>query len=294
MLIYFRQSVNWTIGIYIRFFLTLQIPLFCIRIGDINRKGKAILQTGPGRRDQMENAKLNGKKTYEYVFDYFSEQILSGKLKLNDKLETEREIAEKLGVSRNSIREVMHMLEITGLIECLQGSGNYIRCDPMEYMLKSVNMVMALMEIDFSEIFDIRTGYEYTAVRLAIDAARPEELEEMHQILLKMDQPMSVKESAQLDIEFHHKLMNASHNRMLILYSSMLYNLMDQFIENFRARILTNRMRAELLRRSHWGIYNGLVEKDLEAAMKGFDKHFRIVEEQLQKLKQKEAEQPPQ
>lgn len=242
----------------------------------------------------MENVKLNGKKTYEYVFDYFSEQILSGKLKLNDKLETEREIAEKLGVSRNSIREVMHMLEITGLIECLQGSGNYIRCDPMEYMLKSVNMVMALMEIDFSEIFDIRTGYEYTAVRLAIDAARPEELEEMHQILLKMDQPMSVKESAQLDIEFHHKLMNASHNRMLILYSSMLYHLMDQFIENFRARILTNRMRAELLRRSHWGIYNGLVEKDLEAAMKGFDKHFRIVEEQLQKFKQKEAEPPQQ
>ena len=45
----------------------------------------------------MDNSKLNGKKTYEYVFDYFSEQILSGKLKLNDKIPTEREIAEQLG-----------------------------------------------------------------------------------------------------------------------------------------------------------------------------------------------------
>ena len=113
----------------------------------------------------MDNSKLNGKKTYEYVFDYFSEQILSGKLKLNDKIPTEREIAEQLGVSRNSIREVMHMLEITGLIECLHGSGNYVRCDPVEYMLKSVNMVMALLEIDYAEIFHIRTGYEYAAVR---------------------------------------------------------------------------------------------------------------------------------
>lgn len=239
----------------------------------------------------MENGKLNGKKTYEYVFDYFSDQILTGKLKLNDKLETEREIAEKLGVSRNSIREVMHMLEITGLIECLQGSGNYVRCDPVEYMLKSVNMVMALMQVDFMEIFDLRTGYEYTALRLATSAATPEELEEMHQILLKMDQPMSVKESAKLDIEFHHKLMDASHNRTLILFSSMLYDLMDQFIENFRGRILMNRMRAELLRRAHWAIYNGLVEKDLEAAMKGFDEHFRIVEDQLKKITQKEPEQ---
>ena len=58
----------------------------------------------------MDLIKLNGKKTYEYVFNYFSEQILSGALKINDKIPTEREIAEKLGVSRNSIREVMHML----------------------------------------------------------------------------------------------------------------------------------------------------------------------------------------
>lgn len=158
-------------------------------------------------------------------------------------------------------------------------------------MLKSVNMVMALMQVDFMEIFDLRTGYEYTALRLATSAATPEELEEMHQILLKMDQPMSVKESAKLDIEFHHKLMDASHNRTLILFSSMLYDLMDQFIENFRGRILMNRMRAELLRRAHWAIYNGLVEKDLEAAMKGFDKHFRIVEDQLKKITQKEPEQ---
>lgn len=237
----------------------------------------------------MDNSKLNGKKTYEYVFNYFSEQILSGELKLNDKIPTEREIAEKLGVSRNSIREVMHMLEITGLIECMQGSGNYVRCDPMEYMLKSVNMVMALMQIDYAEIFHIRIGYEYAAIRLAIENAKPEELEEMHQILLKMDQPMSSKESAKLDVEFHHKLVSASHNRMLILYNSMLYNLMDQFIENFRTKILMNKMRAELLRRAHWAIYNALLEKDLPAIMTAFDKHYRIVQDQLDKMMQKES-----
>ena len=216
---------------------------------------------------------------------------MSGKLKLNDKIPTEREIAEQLGVSRNSIREVMHMLEITGLIECLQGSGNYVRCDPMEYMLKSVNMVMALLEIDYAEIFHIRIGYEYAAVRLAVETATPEELEEMRHILEKMDQPMSSRESAKLDLEFHHTLVKSSHNRMLILYNSMLDNLLDQFIENFRTKILTNKMRAELLRRSHWGIYHALVERNLAEAMKAFDKHFRIVEAQLDKLMQKNSEQ---
>lgn len=72
--------------------------------------------------------KMKNKKIYQYVFDYFSEQILSGELKINDKILPEREIAEKLDVSRNSIREVMHMLEINGLLDCRQGSGNY---DPL-------------------------------------------------------------------------------------------------------------------------------------------------------------------
>ena len=99
---------------------------------------------------------------------------------------------------------------------------------------------------------------------------------------------MSSKESAKLDAEFHHKLVSASHNRMLILYNSMLYNLMDQFIENFRTKILMNKMRAELLRRSHWALYHVLIEKDLQAAMKAFDKHYRIVQDQLDKMMQKE------
>ena len=98
------------------------------------------------------------KKTYQYVFDYFSEQILSGELKVGDKIPPEREIAEKLDVSRNSIREVMHMLEINGLLECRQGSGNYVRCEPQEYMSTFINMVMSLSSISYTEVYHIRMG----------------------------------------------------------------------------------------------------------------------------------------
>lgn len=234
----------------------------------------------------MERTRENGK-TYESLFNYFSEQILAGNLKLNDKLPTEREIAEKHGISRNSVRETMHMLEIMGLIECVQGSGNYIRCDPMSYMLRSANMIMALMETDPSEIFYLRNGNEYAAVKLAISRATKEELENMRHVLLEMEQPMSAKASARLDVEFHHRLVAASHNRILILYNSMLNSLLDQFIENFRTRILMSKTRAEALRRSHWGIYEGVADRDLPAALKALDRHFQIVGEQIKKITQK-------
>ena len=234
----------------------------------------------------MERTRENGK-TYESLFNYFSEQILAGNLKLNDKLPTEREIAEKHGISRNSVRETMHMLEIMGLIECVQGSGNYIRCDPMSYMLRSANMIMALMETDPSEIFYLRNGNEYAAVKLAISHATKEELENMRHVLLEMEQPMSAKASARMDVEFHHRLVAASHNRILILYNSMLNSLLDQFIENFRTRILMSKTRAEALRRSHWGIYEGVADGDLPAALKALDRHFQIVGEQIKKITQK-------
>ena len=231
----------------------------------------------------MERTRENGK-TYESLFNYFSEQILAGNLKLNDKLPTEREIAEKHGISRNSVRETMHMLEIMGLIECVQGSGNYIRCDPMAYMLRSANMIMALMETDPSEIFYLRNGNEYAAVKLAVSHATKEELENMRHVLLEMEQPMSAKASARLDVEFHHRLVAASHNRILILYNSMLNSLLDQFIENFRTRILMSKTRAEALRRSHWGIYEGVADRDLPAALKALDRHFQIVGAQIEKI----------
>ena len=228
--------------------------------------------------------KMKNKKIYQYVFDYFSEQILSGELKINDKILPEREIAEKLDVSRNSIREVMHMLEINGLLDCCQGSGNYIRCEPQEYMIQFMNMVMALHKIEYTEVYDIRMGYETVALRLAIKNATEEEIEQLHQILIKMDEVEDPKESGRLDMEFHNKLIAASHNRLIVLYSSMIAELMNRFISDFRVRIMADPRQAEALRRAHWNIYDSLVAKDFAAGSFAMQRHFDIVGEKLEYL----------
>lgn len=234
--------------------------------------------------------KTRNQKAYQYVFDYFSEQILSGELKINDKVLPEREIAEKLDVSRNSIREVMHMLEINGLLDCRQGSGNYIRCEPQDYMVTFMNMVMSLQKINYTEVYDIRMGYETVALRLAIKNATEKEIEELHQILIRMDEIKDPKESGKLDMQFHNKLIEASHNRLIVLYTCMIAELMNQFITDFRVRIMADERQAELLRRSHWNIYDSLVAKDFAAGSFAMQKHFDVVGEQLEHLQQMKKE----
>lgn len=244
-------------------------------------------QTFLWRKHLGVDNKLNGKKTYEYVFEYFSEQILSGVLRLNDKIPTERDIAEQLGVSRNSVREVMHMMEITGLIECRQGSGNYVRCNPEEYMLQSVNMVLRLLDIDYQEMLDLRISYENTALKLAIDNATNPEIREIFDLLRAMDECTNAQESAEMDIKFHHLIVNASHNRLLILYYSMMDRLLNMFIKNMRSRILEEDNKADELRSAHWDIYQALVTRDVPAGFAAMDTHFTVVSEQLNKIAEK-------
>ncbi|MCD8021157.1 MAG: FadR family transcriptional regulator [Clostridiales bacterium] len=236
------------------------------------------------KSDSNINCNINKEehqKIYQYVFDYFSGKILSGELKINDRIPPEREIAEQLNVSRNSIREVMHMLEMNGFLECRQGSGNYVRCEPLAYMTTFLNMVMALKDIDYAEVYHIRMGYETVALKLAMDQASEEEIESMREILQQMDQIADPRESAKLDVAFHRCLVDASHNRLLVLYSSMLGDLMDQFIEDFHVKIMDEQRSAELLRRSHWNIYDAVVDKDFSAGSAAMRKHFDIVGEQL-------------
>ena len=231
--------------------------------------------------ESMDKETHGNLKTYEYVFQYFSNQILSGKMKIGDKIPPEREIAEILGVSRNSIREVMHMFEINGLIECVQGSGNYVRCNPHEYMTLFAHMIMTLMDIGYEEILYIRIGFELVALRQAINNAEEEELRGIHEALLNMEKAETRDESIYWDQEFHSRLIKASHNRMLILYSSMIRDITNRFISDLRVKILSTQEKSDELGRSHWGIYDALVNKDYIGGSVALNRRCEIVGNEL-------------
>jgi GntR family transcriptional repressor for pyruvate dehydrogenase complex len=233
----------------------------------------------------MGHLSTEHKKTYEYVFEYFSSQILSGQLKLNDKIPPERDIAAMLGVSRNSVREVIHILEISGLIEGVQGSGNYIRCNPQDFMVQSMNMLMTLQDISPDEIFELRCAYEFTGLKLAVDNITREELDEMRAILVKMDEDISPRESAMLDAQFHVTMLQASRNRLLVMWTQIASSLIDHFIEDFRTRILMDEDGAKQLRSSHWGIYSALAEGDYNAGVTAMNEHFKVVKEEMDRIK---------
>lgn len=226
----------------------------------------------------------SNQKAYERVFDYFQAEITTGSLRLNDKIPTERALSEQLKVSRNSAREALHVLEMMGLIECIQGSGNYIRCNTREYMTKLMSLTMVLEHIDYREVFEMRCGFEETSLSAAVEGARPDELARMKEVLEAMDQPMSAHKSAALDVEFHKILMEMSHNRLMIFYVDQMEDLLKLFVKDLRTSILSDRRRAAMLRKAHWDIYEALKDHDEAAGLKALKKHFTVVRKHLEKL----------
>ncbi len=234
----------------------------------------------------------SNQKAYERVFDYFQAEITTGSLRLNDKIPTERALSEQLKVSRNSAREALHVLEMMGLIECIQGSGNYIRCNTREYMTKLMSLTMVLEHIDYREVFEMRCGFEETSLSAAVEGARPEELARMKEVLEAMDQPMSAHKSAALDVEFHKILMEMSHNRLMIFYVDQMEDLLKLFVKDLRTSILSDRRRAAMLRKAHWDIYEALKDHDEAAGLKALKKHFTVVRKHLEKLLSGTSEDP--
>ena len=111
------------------------------------------------------------KKAYKIVIDYIKQQIRNRELMIGELLPPERELSEKLGVSRNSIREALKILSVIGVISSRQGAGNYVSCDFDHYLVDTFSMMFILGELDYDQINQIRIGLEMQAYALAVKYA---------------------------------------------------------------------------------------------------------------------------
>ena len=165
----------------------------------------------------IKNTVAKNQKTYGIVVDYFKKKILTGDLKPGEKLPPEREIAEELGVSRNSVREAIRFMDMTGVISSQQGSGNYITCDFQSSLEETMGMMFAMDQIDYIQISQIRYSLERLAFTLALDHASEEEIKLMEDCVNKLDKSTDASVNNELDKKIHYTLARASgdHSRRI-------------------------------------------------------------------------------
>ena len=216
------------------------------------------------------------QKAYKGVIDYFKKKILDGELRPGEKLPPERDIAEQLGVSRNSVREAIRIMDMTGVISSQQGSGNYITCEFQKSLAETMTMMFAMDQIDYRQISQIRQALECLAFSLAIENATDGQIEEMEKAVKELDRSQDDVKNAALDT-----LAQASGNILVQDFLEACSGVIDLFIHDMRAEILRTEERKKMLNEYHKKLIEALKEKDETKGQEALKCHFMLINEIL-------------
>ena len=141
------------------------------------------------------------EKASEKVIEYIETRILAGIFKADDRLPAERELARILNVSRTAVREGIRLLEVIGIVESRQGSGNYITTHFDQTLEQVLTMMYALDDLRYEEIREFRYVVERQALVLAVRNADDSGKKELKKYLDGMLYAESEEERAENDDE---------------------------------------------------------------------------------------------
>ena len=214
-------------------------------------------------------------KVYEEVARQIERLILK-KLQPGDKLPSERELAETLGVSRSSIRDAIRSLELMGMVEPRQGAGTIVREISSESLVNPLANAIRRKEELVAELLDFRLMLEPPLAARAATRVSADEIAEMEEILRRQEQKHDQGEAAVAeDSEFHYSIALASGNSVVLKVIDILMDL----LRGTRERSLQLEGRPEKSLAGHRRILAALKRHDAEAAKAAMRRHIEDVQE---------------
>jgi len=159
-----------------------------------------------------------GKRTVkDQISDKLIYMIHSGLLRVGDELPSERELAATLGVSRETVRAAVGVLQARRMIEVSQGSRTRVLGSGPYPLHESVSTLSNLRDRSFEEVAEARAAVEMQVVRLAAQRISATELARLTELVQDQetmhDDPVRFQIS---DREFHATLYKACGNGLLV------------------------------------------------------------------------------
>ena len=225
------------------------------------------------------------EKAYEKVIEHIKNEIWQGTLKRGERLPPERELADSLGVSRNSVREAIRTLGLMGFVSSMQGAGNYVTRDIQQNMCESLRMMLLLGETNYLQICQLRCGLETENARLAAERILPKQVARLQELVCLMREETNPQKASAYDQEFHRLLCEASGNRLIkSLFGAMLSTFND-FISTMYQRIAEEPEQFEALHTAHEQLVDALAGHNADMAIQAIWRHFEVVEDSIRKSK---------
>jgi GntR family transcriptional repressor for pyruvate dehydrogenase complex len=144
------------------------------------------------------------------------EMITSGELAPGDRLPPEKDLSERLGLSRNSLREAVKALEVIRILDVRRGDGTYVTSLEPRLLLEALSFVVDLhTDRSVLEIFAVRRILEPAATALATRAISDDGIDTLSGLLASVDPEGSIEALVEHDLAFHQAIADISGNEYL-------------------------------------------------------------------------------
>ncbi|MBU9712928.1 FadR/GntR family transcriptional regulator [Evansella tamaricis] len=156
-------------------------------------------------------------KVYMNILKEIDQIIHQDQLSPGDKLPSERELAERLGVGRSSVREALRALELLDLIKTRKGEGTFIQQSGGHRLAEVLASFFLRDQRAKQDVKETRKIIEIEAIRLACQRVSQQQLDKLENIL---NQSKEIWTGGDLPVEedylFHQTLVESSQNQLLL------------------------------------------------------------------------------
>lgn len=222
-----------------------------------------------------------------YVAEQIMEAINRGDYKVNERLSSERKIAEEMGVSRVPVREALSALQVVGIVESVPGAGSYVRKLGESPLIRSQAIsVLEESESPF-EAYGARRIFEAGIMGLVINEANPMDLAKIEKVFERMSKAVEAKnfdEYFKSNRDFHLAIAQATHNSLIERVISYLLNVMGQPLwKEAVQKYLSDYDHIEKYLHRHRRIFTAIKNKHRGFAEKEMKKHFDETVEEIRR-----------
>jgi len=232
----------------------------------------------------MPFKKVSAEKLSQAVTHQIEELILRGILRPGERLPAERELSERLGVSRPSLREAIAELQDKGLLTSKAGAGIYV-ADVLGNAFSPA--LVRLFSSHDEAVFDyvsFRRDMEGLAAERAAKFGSETDLKVIQTIFDKMEiahNRRDPSDEARLDADFHLSIIEASHNVIMLHMMRSMYELLREGVFYNRQMMFKQRATRDGLLDQHRAINTAIQARDPAAARAAVEYHLTYVEQTL-------------
>jgi GntR family transcriptional repressor for pyruvate dehydrogenase complex len=236
----------------------------------------------------MPFEKIEAEKLADSVVRQIELLILRGILRPGERLPSERELSERLGVSRPSLRDAVADLQESGLLSTRAGAGIFVADVLGSAFSPALIRLFASHDEAVFDYLSFRRDMEGLAAARAARLGSDTDLKVVGAIFAKMEtahEKRNPADEARLDAEFHLAIIEASHNIIMLHMMRAMFDMLREGVFYNRQMMFRQRTTRSLLLDQHRAINTALQARDPDAARAAVQAHMDYIDAALKDLR---------